>query len=223
MQSGYCQETDTTVAAVLPAVGGNPIGEQGAVVTWTVTLINGDTPVGAGNLSLVVNSTDAAYAAASITCTPAITQGLAASSVMQCSFPVTVTAAHVQATEMPAFTVRAVDAAGGGGYPLEHVQPALKVYTVASMSADAPVITSSATTYINGELLNGCHHRRCMIHLPHQMKCSLERAVVMSCVTPSAAAGDRAVDDYFLLPAVTVQSMVSTWQGLALPLHTRSP
>jgi hypothetical protein len=148
---------NTKVAAVLPAVGDKTLAELGAVVTWTVTLINGDTPVPAGNLSLVVSSTDAAYAAATVTCDTDIKLGLAASSSMQCSFPVTVTAAHIQATEMPGFTVDVVNADAAVGFPLQHVEPALKVYTVASMTAAAPVITSDSTTYINGEFWNGSH------------------------------------------------------------------
>jgi hypothetical protein len=191
VQSSYYLDVDTKVDAVLPAVGDKPLAEEGAVVTWTVTLINGDTAVPAGNLSLEVNSTDAAYAAAPITCDSDIALGLTASSAVQCSFPVTVTEAHINATEMPAFTVRAVDSAAGGGYPLEHAEPAMKLYTVASMTADAPVITSNATTYINGECAEWQSLHACS---GAYAQCSHDCALIVLCSSSFADASSRAAD-----------------------------
>jgi hypothetical protein len=66
-----------------------------------------------------------------------------------CSFPITVTAAHIAATQLPAFTAAAVGVASPG-FPLVHNGAAVNLYTVASLTTATPEIISNTTTCING-------------------------------------------------------------------------
>jgi hypothetical protein len=132
------------------AVGSTKLAQQGGVVTYTITIINGDVAVPAGNFSFVVNSTDPAYAAAPVTCSPAVGAAIPAASAIVCSFPITVTAAHITATQLPPFVATITSVASAGGYTLTHNGPAVNLYTTASLTTAAPVIISNDTTFING-------------------------------------------------------------------------